>query len=160
MTGVRNIIWALAIASIIIGCDQISKTYILYGLDLWHRPPITVTSFFNLVLVWNRGVSFGMFADAGGAITPYLIMAVKCGIIGLLIFWVWHEKHLLSLSLMGSVIGGALGNMWDRAHYGAVVDFLDFHMLGYHWPAFNVADSAICIGVLALLWIEFRKPSA
>lgn len=115
------------------------------------QPPrvIPVLPFFNLVLVWNQGVSFGLFGD--GSAGPWLLVLLAAGIVAALVFWLRKADSLLSVAALGLVIGGAVGNVIDRLIHGAVVDFLDFHLAGWHWPAFNVADSAICIGVVMLL---------
>lgn len=109
-----------------------------------------VTDFFNLVIVWNNGVSFGMFSSFDNA--KYFIFLINTLIITYLFFWLFKSKKSyidLSLSL---IIGGALGNLTDRAINGAVADFLDFHLFGYHWPAFNLADSIVFIGVFMLIF--------
>ncbi len=115
------------------------------------RPPIEVTAFFNLVMVWNTGVSFGMFADSVSWM-PWVLIGVALVIAAGLSVWLWRcADRFIGLAL-GLVIGGAIGNVIDRARFGAVADFFDFHVAGLHWPAFNIADSAICIGVALLLW--------
>ena len=136
----------LVVAGLVILLDQLSKLAILALLD--HA--VAVTPFLNLVVVWNRGVSFGMFASAG-ALMPWLLSGLALAVVVALGFWLRHVEHPLIGAALGLIMGGALGNVIDRARFGAVVDFLDFHALGYHWPAFNVADSAICIGAALLL---------
>jgi signal peptidase II len=111
---------------------------------------VAVTPFLNLVVVWNRGVSFGMFASAA-ALMPWLLSGLALAVVVALGFWLRRVAHPLTGVALGLIIGGALGNVIDRVRFGAVVDFLDFHALGYHWPAFNVADSAICVGAALLL---------
>lgn len=139
--------WALAALALVL--DQASKTWILESVM---QPPqvIEVTPFFNLVLAWNRGVSFGMFnnqSDYG----PYLLTGLAVVIIIALAVWLWRATTRLSVLALGMIIGGAIGNVIDRIQYGAVVDFLDVHAFGYHWPAFNVADSAVCVGAAILI---------
>lgn len=139
--------------------DQITK---LWMLDLVFDPPriLTLTPFFNLTPVWNRGVSFGLFSSHQDWM-PYILSAVALAIsVGMLVWLRRATPGLLALAL-GLVIGGAIGNVIDRLRYGAVVDFLDFHISGYHWPAFNIADAAICVGVLLILWYELfqAKPA-
>jgi len=111
---------------------------------------IRVAPFFDIVLVWNRGVSFGLFNNDTGlnAIVFSLVAAI---IVGFLLVWLKRARQPLVAAAIGLVIGGAVGNVADRLRFGAVVDFLDFHLAGWHWPAFNVADSAICIGVGLML---------
>ena len=111
---------------------------------------IEITGFFNLVEVWNRGVSFGLFASSSPW-TPVLLSALAIGISIVLLVWLRKAETLLLSIALGIVIGGAVGNVVDRILWGHVFDFLDFHIAGYHWPAFNVADSAITIGVALIL---------
>jgi len=139
----------LLLAIVIIVFDQITKWIALFGLNLGENP-ITVTSFFNLVLVWNRGVSFGMFNNAG-AYGPLILSGIAIAVVLGLLYWLRQAENKLTVMALGLVIGGALGNVIDRFRFGAVVDFLDFHIAGYHWPAFNVADAAICVGAVLLL---------
>jgi signal peptidase II len=147
--GVRMTRFGLSFALAVAVLDQISKWWIL--ADVMNPPTvIPVTSFFNLVLVWNRGVSFGILNQSSTWI-PWLLSALAAAIcVGLFIWLRRAESRRLAASL-GLIIGGALGNLIDRVRFGAVVDFLDVHAAGYHWPAFNVADAAITIGVVVLL---------
>ena len=114
-------------------------------------PPrvIPVLPFFNLVMVWNRGVSFGMFG--GGAVPAWALILLSALIVAMLVAWLRQVDNSWAAVAIGLVIGGAVGNVIDRVIHGAVADFLDFHLGGYHWPAFNLADSAITIGVVLLL---------
>lgn len=139
----------VVLALLITVLDQISKWWIL--ADVMNPPTvIPVTPFFNLVLVWNRGVSFGILNQSSVWI-PWLLSALAAAIcVGLFIWLRRAESRCLAVAL-GLIIGGALGNLVDRVRFGAVVDFLDVHAGGYHWPAFNVADAAITIGVGVLL---------
>ncbi len=111
---------------------------------------IKITSFFNLVMAWNTGVSFSMFSNSGEYM-KYILIAVALGITTLFSAWLWHTKKHSEGICYALIIGGALGNVIDRARFGAVIDFLDFHVMGYHWPAFNVADMAVVIGVTLLV---------
>ena len=146
----------LLLAILVIVLDQITKWVALFGLNLGENP-ITVTSFFNLVLVWNRGVSFGMFNNAG-AYGPWILSALAIAVVLGLLYWLRGAEARLTVTALGLVIGGALGNVIDRFRFGAVVDFLDFHIAGYHWPAFNVADAAICVGAGLLLLDGLLSP--
>lgn len=139
----------LLIALGIFAADQISK---LYFLDLMQQNPagMTVTPFFNLVMVWNTGVSFGMFSE-DSAHRAWTLIAVSFLVTAWLLWWLWRNRSSFVAVSLGMIIGGAMGNVIDRYRFGAVFDFLDFHAFGWHWPAFNVADSAIVIGVLLLL---------
>lgn len=138
----------LALAVGILVLDQVTKHLALLHLD--PVQPLEVTSFFNLVLVWNRGVSFGLLNRAGAA-APWLLIGLSLAIVALLLYWFRRERRPLPRLALWLVLAGALGNVVDRLRFGAVVDFLDFHVAGYHWPAFNVADSAIVVGALLLL---------
>lgn len=139
----------LVVALLVLVLDQLTKWAILDLLDLAAQP-IAVSSFFNLVLVWNKGVSFGML-DGIGALTPWVLSGLSLGVVIGLLFWLRQSVHPLIAVGLGMVIGGAFGNVIDRLRYGAVVDFLDFHVAGYHWPAFNVADAGICVGAGLIL---------
>lgn len=128
--------------------DQATKGLALASLEVGRRIP--VAQVFNLQLGFNEGVSFGLLADwfAGRPSAP-IILALA--IIAALAFWLSRTGDLRESLGLGAVIGGALGNVADRMRLGAVVDFLDFHFAGYHWPAFNLADVAIVVGVALLL---------
>lgn len=141
--------FGLTIAAVILVADQASKWLIL---EIVMQPPriIEVTGFFNIVMVWNRGVSFGMFGE-GGEAGRWILSGVALAISAFLLNWLRQVDHRVSALAIGMVIGGAIGNVVDRVRFGAVADFLDFHLFGYHWPAFNIADSAIVIGVALLL---------
>ncbi len=138
--------------------DQWSKAEVLGNPLLSGYTTIEITSFFNLVLVFNRGVSFGMFA---GYNQPLLLIIFALIIISVLLVWLWRSKSVMVTTGIGLVVGGAAGNVVDRIRYGAVVDFLDFHLGELHWPAFNLADSFVFIGVVVLcvhsLFFEDRQ---
>lgn len=136
--------------------DQISKWSIL-GI-LRENGPIDVLPFFNLVLVYNKGVSFGLFNHMDmrfGLIGFALLMTV------FLIIWLIKEENHRTRIALAAVIAGAIGNVIDRIFHGAVIDFLDFHAFGWHYPAFNIADSSIVLGIAYLLFdslfLEHRK---
>ena len=134
---------------LVLALDQVSKWWIL--TDVMNPPRIIeITPFFNIVLAWNRGVSFGMFAG-DSAWGPWLLTGLAGVIVIALAVWLWRTPSRLSVAALGLIIGGAVGNVVDRLNHGAVVDFLDVHAAGWHWPAFNVADSAICVGAAILV---------
>jgi signal peptidase II len=143
----RGLGFGLAFA--VLALDQASKWWILHHVM---NPPqvIPLTSFFNLVLGYNRGVSFGMFGD-GEEIGRWALVVLALVIAVALAVWLARAEKPLLAAALGLIIGGALGNVIDRARIGAVVDFLDFHAYGYHWPAFNVADSGITVGAAILI---------
>lgn len=136
-----------ALAVIII--DQISKYYVMADL-LSGRGIIMVTDYFNIVRAWNTGVSFSMFNDMGSA-GIVILSLVAAAIVGGLLVWLYKEKSRALQLALGMIIGGAVGNVIDRVRLGAVFDFLDFHVAGSHWPAFNAADSFICIGAAIII---------
>lgn len=108
---------------------------------------IPVTSFFNLTMVWNRGISFGLFQS--GNPWPLIIMAAVIAVI--FSVWLSRTKSWVEAICLAMVIGGAIGNIIDRLHFRAVADFLDFHIMGWHYPAFNLADSFISVGIVILV---------
>lgn len=111
---------------------------------------LEVLPFFNIVMVWNKGMSFGLLNQHGTAGTIFLA-AVAIAMITAFGIWLMRSKSVLLSTALSFVIGGALGNLWDRWRFGAVADFLDFHIFNLHFWAFNVADSAISIGIAMLL---------
>jgi signal peptidase II len=136
----------LVVAAVVVVLDQLTKWAIL----IWLERAMVLTPFFNLVLVWNRGVSFGMF-DSESRVGPWVLSGLAFAVVALLLGWLRRVDDPLTATGLGLIIGGAIGNVIDRVRFGAVIDFLDFHALGWHWPAFNVADSAICVGALLLV---------
>lgn len=132
--------------------DQLSKFLIFHYTSfssLEEQFQIALLPFFNIVLVWNYGISFGIFNNA--AQNQFLLLSIACCICAMLLF-IYIKKSKSSLKYpIGLIIGGAIGNCIDRLTYGAVLDFIDFHAVGYHYPAFNIADSAIVIGAVLLL---------
>ncbi len=142
----------LTVAIVILFADWVSK-YLLIGYmtELGHG--LYLLPFVNLVMVWNPGISFGLFASPGGQRWILVILSMVI-VIGLMIWLRRTDRRLLKFAI-GGLIGGALGNVWDRVYYGAVADFFDIHVFGYHWPAFNIADSAITIGVVLIIYDAF-----
>lgn len=136
----------LLLAAVVAG-DQLSKSWIVgYLADPARLGTETLAPIFNLVLVRNRGVSFGLFngdSAANSAIFSILAAAVVAG----LLVWLWRARSVLIATAIGLIAGGAIGNVIDRLRLGAVTDFLDFHWGEWHFPAFNLADSAITVGV-------------
>jgi signal peptidase II len=141
----------LAVAITVVALDQLSKAAVRgYFAGRAAGEHENITSFFNIDLIYNRGMSFGLFNGAGG-LSALLFSLVAAAIVTVLIYWLSRVESPLLAVAIGLIIGGAIGNVIDRIRLGAVVDFLDFHAGSWHWPAFNVADSAICIGVAAML---------
>jgi len=144
----------IAVISII--TDQATKWWVLEGIM---QPPrvIPMTPFFNLVLTWNNGVSFGLFNN-NNELNALILSLLAIAIVIFLIFWLHKAENKRVAIGLGLIIGGALGNVIDRGIHGAVVDFLDFYVSGYHWPAFNVADSCISIGAVILIFDSLFSP--
>ena len=141
----------LAAAIAVVVLDQFSKAAVQgYFAGRAAGEHENVTSFFSIVLIYNRGMSFGLFNGAGG-LNALLFSLVAAAIVTVLIYWLSRVESPVLAVAIGLIIGGAIGNVIDRIRLGAVVDFLDFHVGSWHWPAFNVADSAICIGVAVML---------
>ena len=149
----------LILAAVVIAADQFTKHLVLDAFELGEG--VALTSFFNLVFVFNRGAAFSFLAGADGW-QRWFFTVLALGVSG----WIVHmlRRHAgqpqdrLLCAALALILGGALGNVVDRIRFGAVVDFLDFHIAGWHWPAFNVADSAICVGAVLLVWDQFRRP--
>lgn len=144
----RYILIVLAVVAI----DQAVKLWLVYEVDMPSRRVIEVTSFFNLVMYWNEGVGMGLFQQGSGN-GRYLLVAFSLLMSAGLTIWFARskaEEWLIRLALPLAV-GGAIGNVIDRLHFGAVADFFDFHAFGWHFWAFNVADSAIVIGMCLIL---------
>lgn len=150
--------------------DQLTKWLVVEGLmrpaGVTETPfyvPYTIklTPFFDLVMAWNRGVSFGIFNNGDSPYNAWALTALSLAICSALVVWMMRCKDTLLRVALGMIVGGALGNVIDRIRFGAVADFLDVHVAGYHWPAFNIADSAITVGA-ALLLIDamVRQPRA
>jgi signal peptidase II len=141
----------LTIAAAVAVLDQVTKALVLgfFGEPGCALHRVVVARFFDLVLTCNPGVSFGLFNQTGVNSLVFSLAALL--IVVALVFWLVRARGNLLAVAIGLVIGGAIGNVIDRLRFGAVIDFLDFHLAAWHWPAFNLADSAICLGVAAML---------
>jgi signal peptidase II len=149
--------YGLILAFAVMALDQLTKWWVLEGLM---QPPqrIILTPFFNLVSGWNRGVSFGMFSS-DSPWSGWILSLLALGIVAFLVHLLRKADCRHNIIAIGLIIGGAIGNVIDRLVHGAVYDFLDIHISGHHWPAFNVADSGITIGaVILVLDSLLRKP--
>jgi len=150
-----------AVATLIV--DQASKLWLLHVVDIGRRGMVQVTWFFDLVLAWNTGISYGWLQDMGTT-GQTLLMAGKALAIILLAVWMARSQTRLAVIGLGLIIGGAIGNAIDRIAYGAVVDFALFHIAiagkTYSWYVFNLADAAIVAGVAALLYDSLVTPAA
>jgi signal peptidase II len=145
-------------AILVLALDQASKYWLLFVFDIGHRGAVRLTPFFDLVLAWNVGISFGWFQNDGTA-AQIGLMVVKAVAVIVLAIWMARSRTLLATLALGLIIGGAIGNAIDRFTYGAVVDFALFHVqIGgkpFNWYVFNLADVAIVAGVAALLYDSF-----
>ena len=150
----------LIVSAVVLAFDQTTKWWIVFTVM---QPPriIEITPFFNLVMGWNYGISFG-FLNSVPALAQWLLPMAVVVITSALGVWLYRTDRLRPALALGLIIGGALGNLIDRLRFGAVADFLDFHAWGHHWPAFNAADSAITVGAVVLildsLFVGDEKP--
>ena len=149
------LLFGVLVALAVIALDQLSKLWIFD-----HFVPgesLTVTPFFNLVLVFNPGAAFSFLADhTGWQRWFFTVLGLAASIYIIWLLFKSQSDKLLCVAL-SLILGGALGNVLDRVMYGAVVDFIDVYYGNWHWPAFNIADSAICIGAALIIWGELRK---
>jgi signal peptidase II len=147
---------AFVTAALIVILDQVTKWWILERVM---QPPriVPVLPFLDIVLVWNRGITFGLF-NTGGSAQPFVFTALAIVIVAVLLLWLRRVEPWWVAAAIGGVLGGAIGNVADRLRHGAVVDFIDVHVAGWHWPAFNVADSAICVAVALLAFDALSGP--
>ena len=142
--------WGLLAASLVLLADQASKWWVLEILRLPERGQVPVLPVFSLTMVWNTGVTFGLFGGAG-AWGPWLLAGVALAVVVALGVWLRRAENPLVATALGAITGGAIGNVIDRLRFGAVVDFLHAHAFGWSWYVFNVADAAIVCGVGALV---------
>lgn len=144
--------WLVAAAVII--ADQLHKWWMLSIYDIATKGKVVVTSFFNLVYYSNKGISFSMLQLDGSG---QFVLAAFAALVALaLLVWLARagDSRLMAISV-GLIVGGAIGNAIDRLHLGGVADFFEFHLYGFYWPAFNIADAAIVAGVIGLLYDSF-----
>ncbi|MBZ6076102.1 signal peptidase II [Microvirga sp. WGZ8] len=144
--------FSLALLTLIF--DQATKIYYLFVYDLPVREPVVLNPFLSLIVVWNRGISYGLFqqhTDLGRWILIVVSIAAAVG----LSFWIRRTTAKLLAASLGLIVGGAIGNVIDRLAYGAVFDFIQFQIGGWSWYVFNVADAAIVAGVIGLLYDSF-----
>jgi signal peptidase II len=147
--------FGIAVAVAAAAVDQAAKLWVLYGLDLPTRGSMRLTPFLDLVLVWNTGISYGWFQQTGPA-GQWALLAVKAVAVALLWLWLARASSRLVAAALALIIGGAIGNAVDRLAWGAVVDFVLFHVttagFTFRWYVFNLADTAIVAGVVGLLY--------
>ncbi len=149
----------MAYFAIIMGtivADQLTKAWILDSFRLYESREI-IPGFFNLVYVTNSGAAFSMLADIDSPWRHYFFLGIgAAALVGLtVVYWKLRKTHRFYFLALALIAGGAAGNLIDRIRFGSVVDFLDFYIRSHHWPAFNIADSAICVGAGLFLLINF-----
>lgn len=149
----------LAVALPVVALDQVTKALVMAVIDKYHTVTV-IPGFFNLIHIYNPGGAFGFLASQGTAVRNVFFFSVSWLAILLVLYFFWRTPHnyrLLS-SAFALILGGAIGNMIDRIRLGKVVDFLDVYVGRHHWPAFNIADSAITVGMLIFVfYLLFRK---
>lgn len=153
----QSITWLLALCLGVICLDQLTKFWILQYLNANGSGFIQIIpGFFQLVIVWNRGVSFGMLNNAGA--NQWILVIISLLVIVALLYWFakTQQSNLIAAISIALIAGGAFGNIIDRLYHGAVLDFLLFYWRQYHYPAFNIADSAICVGAFLLFCSSFQ----
>ncbi len=148
MTG--RVRWGLLAALLVLIADQASKWWVLDVLRLPERGQVPVLPVLSLTMVWNQGVTFGLFHQSG-AWGPWLLAGVALAVVAALAVWLKRAENALVAASLGAIGGGAVGNVIDRLRFGAVVDFLHAHAYGWSWYVFNVADAAIVCGVGVLV---------
>ena len=154
----KNLKRIAVIAVTLLLLDQLTKQWIVNNFALFEG--FAVTPFFNIVRVHNPGAAFSFLADAGGW-QKYFFTVLAFVVSAYLLRLMWQSPNDRRQCLaLGLIVSGAIGNVIDRLRFGYVVDFLDVHVAGMHWPAFNVADSCICIGAVLMIWDEFAKMQA
>jgi len=156
-TQVRLIGGACAFLMLLI--DQAHKLWMLNVYDIVSRQPVQVLPFFDLVMAWNKGVSYSLF-EADSDLERYVLLAVTTAATLFLVVWLWRAQTRLSGLALGLIIGGAIGNGIDRMAYGAVADFFHFHVGTFSWYVFNLADIGIVAGDGLLLYETFTTPEA
>jgi signal peptidase II len=153
----------LIVAAFVVILDQAAKLWLLFGFDLETRAPVRLTPFLDLVVVWNTGISYGLFPQAG-PLGQWLLLGVKVAAVALLSVWLARAASRFTAIALGLIIGGALGNAVDRLFFGAVFDFVLLHLttadISFKWYVFNLADMAIVGGVGLLLYETLLGESA
>ena len=157
-TAIYKYAYSLGLAALVLILDQISKYFVLLHLNLFQ--PIEITPFFNLTLAYNTGAAFSFLNQAGGW-QQWLFGIVAVFVCGVILCWIHRLpiQRLGRITALSLILGGAIGNLVDRIYYGYVVDFIDLHINQYHWPVFNIADTAITVGAIVLIILLWLQPS-
>ncbi len=154
----RKIFLFLAILVVGVFLDQITKYLVVRELAIGDQIPV-IRGFFNVVLTYNKGAAFGLFANLSVKFAWVFFIVSSSLVMGVVAYLWWRTPLDHDLATVGYslIFTGAVGNLIDRVRLGEVVDFLDFHIGQFHWPAFNVADSLVCVGAGLLLWYVFKE---
>ena len=143
--------WLFALSAGVLLLDRLTKA--LVNQASWDDPKVVLPGFFQLVKVWNVGLAFGTFSEASARLMNPLIIGIGIAAVAWLLYLLLFSKQCAPIAVsFHLLLTGAAGNIWDRLHYKAVLDFLDFHIGTHHWPCFNVSDSAITVGLAILVW--------
>jgi signal peptidase II len=148
-------VWAGIAAALVLAADQASKAWVLGGLDLAGQGSLELLPVLSLTMVWNRGVTFGLL-NGLGSFGAWALTAVALAVVAALLLWLRRAENRLVAASLGAIAGGAIGNVIDRLRFGAVVDFIHFHIGAWSWYVFNVADAAIVCAVTALVLDSLR----
>ncbi len=144
----------LGVSLVVILVDQATKYLMAQSFAM--NEAVELAPFFNLVLVYNPGAAFSLLSHASGWQRELFMAIAAVASVWVVYLLRKHPEQTLFCFALSLILGGAIGNLIDRSLYGAVIDFLDFHLYGHHWPAFNVADSAITCGAALLVWDSIR----
>ena len=148
----KQLIFNFLLILFIFFLDRISKIYILNLAENLNKLDIKINSFLNIILVWNTGIGFGLFQFDTSLI--YNVITILIIIINIVIVYMLIKSDVLHKILFSMILGGSLGNLYDRVYYNSVPDFIDLNYNGYHWFVFNVADIFISLGIIALIFLE------
>ena len=148
----KNFYINLIFITLIFAFDRISKMYVIHLVDKFYNSELFVSKFLNISLIWNKGIAFGLFSFNSADL--YNILTIIILLIILLVFVMIIKNSGLKKYSLILIFGGAIGNLYDRIFFRAVPDFIDFHIGGFHWFVFNVADIFICIGVIFMILLE------
>ena len=139
----------LAVSALVLVLDQLTKIYIDRTMEL-HSSITVIEGFFSITYLRNKGAAFGILADSAWRLPFFLLVSTIAVAVILVVIKRMRDDQVLNVASLSLILSGALGNLIDRVRLGEVIDFLDVHWQGHHWPAFNIADSAICVGVFLL----------
>jgi len=154
----RKLAILLPLLAVGVALDQATKLLVVRALPLGAQVPI-FQGFFNLVHIHNRGAAFGLFDNLSTEFAWGFFIVTTCLVLAVVAYLWWRlpEEQTLAAAGYSLILTGAVGNLIDRVRLGEVIDFLDFHLGRYHWPAFNVADSLVCLGAGLLVWVIFKE---